>query len=208
MSGSTSCSYNEFKTKTVLTSSALVISIPRKMFYEGIQPTTFFFSDFRDGNMMNVTDDGYGDLYDSENINAGVIGNISYSTGLVIFTDSASYTQVSNSLFINSSSVNGSMNYTSYYTAHQNEYMCDVKSYEFNYTSNPTAFTYGSDTNTKIFKFSNVFDASGSRVQFKPLVTGISLCDSNGCELVVAKFAKPVRMENDMDSVFMVRFDT
>ena len=99
------------------------------------------------------------------------------------------------------------MNYTSYYTSYQHEYICDVKSYEFNNTSNPTAFTYNSDGKTKIFKFSNVLDASGSQVQFKPLVTGITLCDDTGTALVAAKFAKPIRMENDMDTVFIVKYD-
>ena len=207
--------YDEF-TKTNFTGSVIVYSIPQTHFGEGIQPSTVLLVDQSSVNPKygytgenNIIDDGKGNLFDTLNPNfTGSVGNISYDFGLLIITDPQYYTDFSNSLFIASPlNLVGHLNYTSFYTAHEHEYICLVKSFEYNHTFNPTAYTPGAD-GKPVFRFADILDASGSQVIFKPLTTGIELCDATGKGVVFAKFAKPIRIENDMDSIFIVRFDT
>ena len=202
--------YDEFRIRN-LSGSALVFSIPQSKFGEGIQLLTFNFV----SSSYNIVDDGAGDLFDL-NASPGIpinlmnttssIGNISYDKGLVIITSQSYYSSLSQSMLVNTSSIASAFNYTSYYTSHECEYICPVKSYQFNGTLNPTAYT--TDANgIKVFRFADIFDPSGSLVDFKPLATGIALYDNTDRAVVVAKFAKPIRIENDLDSIFIVRFD-
>jgi hypothetical protein len=203
--------YDEFQQKS-LSSNAVIISIPQIKFGEGIVPKTVTLLDSTTSNRpynststINIIDDGLGNLIDTQNnIYSASVGNISYDFGLVIITEPSYSTYFSNSLF--TKAVTGSLNYTSYYTAYSNEIICPVKSYEFNSTLNPTAYVTDASGN-KVFRFEDVYDVSGSIVNFKPLTTGIALYDETSQPVVFAKFAKPIRIENDMDSIFIIRFD-
>lgn len=218
-SGSAAC-YDLLTSRSFsVSSSVVVVSIPRTKFGEGISEKSvqFYMTGAISipyasaGNLspdILVHDDGYGNLYDGRNlIISNSIGNVVYPHGLIIFTDSQYYNYMYTASFLSSSLIKSTLQYTSYYTAYEHEYICLAKSYEFNVTSNPTVFYIGND-NKQHFKFENVLDSSGSQIVFRPFVTGVGLYDSSGNLVAAAKFAKPIRMENDMDSVFIVRFDT
>jgi hypothetical protein len=205
--------YDEFEQKS-LSGNALILSIPQIKFGDGVVPSTVKLTNtnnivkpYTSPTSINIIDNGYGNLYDTNNSNfTASVGNISYDFGLLIITEPSYSAYFSNSLFVSNSLTNSQLNYTSYYTAYSNEIICPVKSYEFNNTLNPTAYVTDASGN-KVFRFEDIYDASGSIVNFRPLATGIALYDGTNRPVVFAKFAKPIRIENDMDSIFIIRFD-
>ena len=83
----------------------------------------------------------------------------------------------------------------------ENEFKCTVEEDEFNFTLNPTARKYKSINRGELANF-----ATGSN--FKPYVTTIGLYNEEGELLVVGKLAQPVRMSDETDTTFIVRYDT
>lgn len=102
------------------------------------------------------------------------------------------------------------MEFSSYYTVNEHKYMCVVKKGEFNRTTNVTLYdTSGSLIPTPFIQY----DTSGSIIKFEmdnnftPYATSIGLYDENNKLVAYAKFAKPIKIEKDFDSVFIVKFD-
>jgi hypothetical protein len=83
----------------------------------------------------------------------------------------------------------------------ENEFHCTVDENEFNFTLNPTARKNQSINSGELANF-----ATGSN--FKPYVTTIGLYNEEGELLVIGKMAQPVRMSDETDTTFVVRFDT
>ena len=83
----------------------------------------------------------------------------------------------------------------------ENEFQCTVEEDDFNFTLNPTARKYKSIERGELANF-----ATGSN--FKPYVTTIGLYNEEGELLVIGKLAQPVRMSDETDTTFVVRFDT
>jgi hypothetical protein len=223
-------------TNTLYTSSAAVFSIPRIKYGEGILKESFemiltgtssaiipYSSAGNTAGNIDIYDNGKGNLYDKYNtVYSGSMGNISYDKGLVIITNPEYYEFMSSSLFIkeNTGSMSIEFSYTSYITVTQHSYTCIVKSYEFNTTSNITAYQSREsgvmpiDDTTDYFDgtkykyiFNDAVDSSGNFINFRPLMTSIGLYDDLGKLMAIAKSANPIRIENDIDSIFVVRFD-
>jgi len=95
----------------------------------------------------------------------------------------------------------GSVNFKNTHLIFENEFQCTVEEDEFNFTLNPTARKYKSIERGELANF-----ATGSN--FKPYVTTIGLYNDEGELLVVGKLAQPVRMSDETDTTFVVRFDT
>lgn len=220
--------YDEFDGSTSLyTSSAAVFSIPRAKYGESILKESFglllggaptisapYSSSGNLSANIELYDDGKGNLYDKQNTITSFgtsVGNISYDKGLVIITDGEYYRYLSSSLFIsaNTSSLDADFSYSSYVTANQHTYICEVKSWEFNKSSNPSAYEPSLETTSQYgrYIFDDAVDANGNPVNFRPLASAIGLYDNENTLVAVAKFANPVRIENDIDSIFVVRFD-
>lgn len=83
----------------------------------------------------------------------------------------------------------------------ENEFHCTVEEDEFNFTLNPTVRKNKSINSGDLSNF-----ATGSN--FKPYVTTIGLYNEEGELLVVGKLAQPIRMSDETDTTFVVRFDT
>ena len=83
----------------------------------------------------------------------------------------------------------------------ENEYQCTVDENEYNFTLNPTARKYKSIDKGELADF-----ATGSN--FRPYVTTIGLYNEDNELLVVGKLAQPVRMSEETDTTFVVRYDT
>ena len=82
----------------------------------------------------------------------------------------------------------------------ENEYQCTVDEDEFNDTLNITARKVKSSECQDLADF-----ATGSL--FKPYVTTIGLYNEHQELLVVAKLAQPIRMSNETDTTFVLRWD-
>lgn len=139
---------------------------------------------------------------------------------------------------ISTSSLNCTINFDSSYIRNENKYICISKTNEFNQSSNPSLCDYIpviteslSQYNSSSFyssfgedKFyyvipktsSLITDTYGSQIYFDrnklsmPFVTTIGLYDNeNSIEpVVIAKLAKPIQLNRNFDSVFIVQFDT
>jgi len=212
--------YNLFTTHSFTTNSnAVVVSIPQSKFGESVSEKSVQFklssqvnipylSNGNTSDSIQLIDDGDGNLMDILNTYyTGTIGNVAYTHGLLIFTDQEYYNYITSSMFTDFSKTMSTLTYTSYYTAYEHEYICTCKSDEFNSTKNPTAYKIGPN-GIPIFNFYETYDSSGSQFIFKPFVTGVGLYDESGQLVCTSKFAKPIKIENNSDMVFIVKFDT
>lgn len=95
----------------------------------------------------------------------------------------------------------GSVNFKNTHLIFENEFQCTVEEDEFNFTLNPSARKNKSINSGDLANF-----ATGSN--FKPYVTTIGLYNEEGELLVVGKLAQPIRMSDETDTTFVVRFDT
>jgi hypothetical protein len=84
---------------------------------------------------------------------------------------------------------------------YENEYQCTVEEYEFNDTMNISARYYRNTNCPDLAQF-----ATGSL--FKPYVTTIGLYNEEGDLLVVGKMGQPVRMSDETDTTFVIRWDS
>ena len=101
------------------------------------------------------------------------------------------------------------MSFTSYYKVKEHKYMCVVNRGEFNKSSNPSLYDASGSEQTSITQV----DTSGSAItmvkddNFRTFATGIGLYDDSLQLIAYAKFANPIKIRNDFDSVFIVKFD-
>jgi hypothetical protein len=94
-----------------------------------------------------------------------------------------------------------SINFQGSHLIYENEYQCTVEEYEYNDTMNVSA---------RYYKHNNCPDlatwATGSL--FKPYVTTVGLYNDDGDLLVVGKLGQPVRMSDETDTTFVLRWDS
>lgn len=99
--------------------------------------------------------------------------------------------------------------FTSYYRTHEYKYMCVVKEGEFNDTTNPTFYNESGSFKSSISQR----DTTGNTIytekdeSFYPYTTGIGLYDDSNQLVAYAKFANPIKIQKNMDSVFIIKFD-
>ena len=102
------------------------------------------------------------------------------------------------------------MQFTSYYTVKEHKYMCVVKRSEFNRTLNPSLYdTSGSQLALPIYEYDTAGTASVLDMDetFTPYASTIGLYDKESNLVAYGKFARPIKIEKDFDSVFIVKFD-
>lgn len=102
------------------------------------------------------------------------------------------------------------LQFSSYYSIHEHKYMCVVKRGEFNRSLNVTLYdTSGSQITTQTFidsvGSSSLLDTGNEN--FTPYATTIGLYDDAEQLVAYAKFANPIKITKDFDSVFIVKFD-
>ena len=170
-------------------------------------------------------------LYSSSN-GSPYVGNIFYSNGLATIThpkhlsiaqpfesgstntdnplllkrknlDEINNSAVLNSLFNLpfSGSLAHSTKFKNIHPIYENEYMCTINSDEYNFTHNISIRKNKSDQKPNLANF-----ATGS--QFKPYVTTVGLYNEDNELLVIGKLGQPVRMSDEADTTFALRWDT
>tara|TARA_B100001175_G_C19502998_1_gene639238 strand:- start:577 stop:2784 length:2208 start_codon:yes stop_codon:yes gene_type:complete len=170
-------------------------------------------------------------LYSSSN-GSPYVGNVFYSNGLATITHpnhlsiaqpfESGSVNIENALLlkrknldeINNSAVlksffnlpfSGSsaytINLTNIHPIYENEYMCTINSDEYNFTHNISTRKNKSDQKPDLANF-----ATGS--QFKPYVTTVGLYNEANELLVIGKLGQPVRMSEESDTTFALRWDT
>ena len=82
----------------------------------------------------------------------------------------------------------------------EHEYQCTVEEYEFNSTTNKSALKNTSNNTSELKDFT-----TGS--YFKPFVTTIGLYNDHYELIAIGKLGQPIRMSDETDTTFIVRFD-
>ena len=95
----------------------------------------------------------------------------------------------------------GKVKFQGTYLIHEHEYQCTIESHEFNHTYNTTARKNQDSEQTE-------FEGFTTSSYFKPYVTTIGLYDTNHELLVVGKLSQPVRVSDETDTTFVLRWDT
>ena len=135
----------------------------------------------------------------SESINASpYVGNIFYSSGFATITHPLYHDILSGSV-----ELSGGINTLQFQGSHliyEHEYQCTVQEHEYNTTTNPSVLKNEGDP--------YVLEDFTTGSFFKPYVTTIGLY-SDGYELLaVAKLGQPIRMSDETDTTFIIRYDT
>ena len=123
------------------------------------------------------------------------VGNIFYSNGLATITH-PNYQHIAKPHASNDYQVK----FKSINTIYENEFMCTVRSDEYNYTHNISTRKIKSDQHTHLANF-----ATGSI--WKPYVTTIGLFNEDNELLIVGKLGQPVRMSDETDTTFVIKYD-
>jgi hypothetical protein len=238
-------SYSPTETIRELNTSASVISVAREVFGEEIKPGTLDLSLTIGSTSFTIKDDEDGNLYDNAhsasfaayksssfdrgqgvaaNGSGSDVGNIFYNRGLIVLTDTGSYTN-DLSEFI--------LKYKSTQTIYEHEYRVTAKPNEFNTSTNisltadrsgsitifngavsasnffppshlPTGQGTGSYNSTYNAATESLSLVTGS--EFSPFVTNVGLYDQFGQLLAHAKMAKPIKLSKEIDTTFVYFF--
>jgi len=129
--------------------------------------------------------------------NKPYVGNIFYSNGLATITK-PNYQNILNP-GIGDQDFN--LTYQGTHLIYENEYQCMAEQHEYDVTLNPSARKIRSKDSEDLADF-----ATGSN--FRPYVTTIGLYNDNGELLVVGKLGQAIRMTDEADTTYVVRFDT
>jgi len=133
--------------------------------------------------------------YESKYIGSPIVGNIFYSMGLITITNPYYFHHFKHQNITSSISFKNTMPLV------ENEYQCTVDEQEFNYTNNVSTRCITNEEHEHLANF-----ATGS--QFKPYVTTVGLYSDHEELLVVGKLGQPVRMSDETDTTFILRWDT
>ncbi len=225
--------------------SATVISIPQDLYGERVSKKSIKLVDNSTSPQVVLQDDGYGNLYDvafsssyssrtpDSNNSGSIVGNVFYDDGLLVITDTGSYSTVGDGVF--------NLTFDSTQTIYEREYVCSVEENDFLHTTNRSlkvgmsssiAF-HGTNFNSNTFigteqdgfpyelvgfatsSFKNGQYEIGTELigeathsDFATYVTTIGLYNDNNELMAIGKTAKPIKNDKEMALTFVVRFDT
>ena len=225
--------------------SSSIISVARNLYGEQIKPKSVDLDITIGTTTFTIKDDGDGNLYDNahsasfasyksssfsrtpvaSNGSGSEVGNVFYSQGLIVLTDTGSYTQDATSY---------TLKYQAQQTHYEYEYRVTAKPFEFNTSTNIslTPGRSGSLTlklgtvsmsnflpagdqplNSGTGSFKTEYNAATQSLafttgsEFNPYVTQVGLYTEDGELVVVGKLGKPIKLSDEISTTFVVRFD-
>tara|TARA_A100001201_G_scaffold6909_1_gene11222 strand:- start:312 stop:1304 length:993 start_codon:yes stop_codon:yes gene_type:complete len=226
--------------------SASIINISRDTFGEQIKTGSLDLDVTIGGNTFTLVDDGDGNVYDNAhsasfaafksssfdrtqgvqaNGSGSEVGNIFYSQGLIVLTDTGSYAGDITAM---------TLKYQSEQTHYEYEYRLTARPFEFNTTTNisitpdrsgsitiksgsvnvsnffppsdqPSGYGTGSYSVEYNAATSSLGFVTGS--DFHPYVTQVGLYTEEGDLAAIGKLAKPIKLSDEISTTFVVRFD-
>jgi hypothetical protein len=207
-----------------------VVSIPSKIFGDYIQPNSVRlivpYEEDSISYFLILVDDGEGNLViDGTNIN---VGNVIYPHGMIIYTNSASYSNEGYGIsFYGVQEYGGgvgvlpsasdvinndiTLSFSSSYTIYETQYKCTIRESEFNATLNPSAQVSGSLIEISGSYFYQRADGTladnvtGS--YFSPYVTTVGLYDESQNLLAIGKLSQPLPTSATTDTTILVNID-
>jgi len=124
------------------------------------------------------------------------VGNIFYSNGIATITHPKHQNTIAKP-----TTRPLELSFLNIHPIYENEYQCTIKADEYNFTHNISTRKIKSDQKPDLANF-----ATGS--QFKPYVTTVGLYNEDNELLVVGKLGQPIRMSDETDTTFAIRWDT
>ena len=205
-----------------------IISIPQKYFGDKIKEGSFELTDIsykdNDGNAIKIKDDKYGNLYSSNAYHSqsttplsssdNYIGNIFYEHGLVVLTETGSWSGSIN--YSDITSKDGySLNFESTHTIYTNEYSIVIKPNEFNHSMNytlrcfPSGSGYALPHDSGSFMSNQYLCAEFTGSEFQPYITTVHLYHRNNLlsPVVSARLPKPIRVSDKITQIIKLKLD-
>jgi hypothetical protein len=170
----------------------VMLSIPRDLFGDYINPNTFYIKTegVNPGEFTTVTDNGQGILVSGSQI----VGIINYSHGTVVFPSNYGI-NLDESLFQNN---NITCSFQSSRTIYETQYKCTIRPEEFNFSLNPSLISGSTDGTTYNFVTSSYFS---------PYVTTVGFYNETQELLMVAKLSQPLPTSRTTDTTILVNID-
>ena len=212
---------NQFVTKYHGYPSSSLISISQRYFGEKIKEGSFEYTDVNNsdnnGNNPIIKDDGIGNLYStnahhSQSTNSpsssdNYVGNIFYEKGLVILTETGSW---SGSVNYSDLATNYNLKFKSVHTINTNEYNVNIGPDEFNHSSNYTLRKSLSGSNPSHTTLGTSYlstNYTGSN--FHPYITTINLYQKDNYDMPViqATLPRPIRKSDKINLRFKIQLD-
>jgi len=230
-----------------LHNTATVITVPQKYYGEYIDPNSVRLTDDSTDSTIILQDDGRGNLYDvtysssyasnspNANNSGSLVGNIFYNDGIVVITETGSYSTVGTG----EGSDGFSLQFDSSQTIYEREYVCKSDENEFQFTTNkslkigqsgsvavgsftPTLYNntihdefpyrmvgYSTSSfNTTGYEIGTKLIGEATHSDFATYVTHIGLYNDENELLAIGKMAKPIKNDKELALSFVVRFDT
>ena len=209
--------------------SSSIITIPSTYYGEKIKEKSFELVDKsytdNDGNNPIIKDDGMGNLYSSNTYHSqsaitsisssdNYIGNIFYDFGLVVITETGSWSGSVLYPHIASAS-NFTLEFDSFNTRYTHEYSVTLNPNEFNHSCNYTLRMPLSGSYNTIDEFTGSLlntpylaqEFTGST--FSPYITEINMYNSNDLitPVIKAKLPRPIRKSKKISTTFKIRLD-
>ena len=217
------------------------ITVPRELYGEKIHPGSIELTDDSADSTFTIVDDRNGNLYDSNysssfatrtpnSDNSGSqVGNVFYEHGMLVFTDTGSYSNVGTG--------KGGDGFSLQFQATQTHYEYEVgvtaNEGEFNSTTNisitqdrsgsievlsgttniKSVFAPGDNPANGTGSLATFYNATeevegfATHSEFRPYVTTVGLYNDQNDLLVIGKLGKPIKNDDELSLKFIVRFD-
>jgi len=210
----------QFLTKYHGYNSSSLLTIPSHYYGEKIKPNSFRLIDIdntdNDGLNPNIRDDGFGNLYSTNahhsqsNTNSSsidnYIGNIFYDKGLVLITETGSW---SGSVNYSTLVSNYSMSFDSVNTIQTNEYNVNISPQEYNYTMNYSIRNVLSGSDEPLNLSTSTLASTFTSSEWQPYITTINLYQDGDYDtpVIQARLPKPIRKSNKINMRFKIKLD-
>jgi len=170
-----------------------MLSIPKNLFGDYINPNTFYFKleGLKTGGFAIVIDNGEGILISGSQ----TVGIINYSHGTVIFTNLSYLPQIDENL---QNAINLTCSFQSSRTIYETQYKCTIRPDEFNFSLNPSLIS--GSTNGTLYNFV-------TSSYFSPYVSTVGFYNENQELLMVAKLGQPLPTSATTDTTILVNID-
>jgi len=205
-----------------------IVSIPQQYFGEEIKRESFILTDTQysdnSGNNLIIKDDGYGNLYStnahhsqsvatSPSSSDNYVGNIFYNQGLVVLTETGSWSGSVNYSDLASGNFEVEFKGTERITTH--EYSVVIKPNEFNDSMNYSLRCFPENSSLSMPEdsgsiLSNQFLCSEfTSSDFQPYITSVALYNRGEYHepVIVADLPKPLRVSDKITMILKLRLD-
>lgn len=178
---------------TATNGNAFVLSIPRDLYGDYINPKSFVYEANVQGANIYKWYDEFGEGIISQDINGNLIssrGIITYQHGIVVIS---AYSPGGGANFNNVT-----CSFQSSRTIYETQYKCTIRPDEFNFSLNPSLISGSTDGTPYSF-------VTGS--YFSPYVTTVGLYNERQELLAVAKLAQPLPTSRTTDTTIVINLD-